>query len=150
MGDFAYNQNRYFTGTNISAPIDGIPTAWGIYKVAAGALHAASENDKKLDELKLLVQDFGKTIGDLKSEMNLIRSDIGAIRSELDSLKRGMLTVRIRQEKSLLLVCSRTLDIATIVAGRVAADELTKMGAARPTFKIPIENDPFAGAPELQ
>ena len=147
MGDFETNQLRYFTSPNT---VDPIPTAWGIYKVASAAMQAAGANDDKLDELKLLVQDLGKTIGALKAEMNLIRADIGALRSELDSLTRGVLTVRIRQEKSLLLVCSRTLEIATIVARRIAADELTKLGAARPNYKIPIKDDPFAGAPELQ
>jgi hypothetical protein len=147
VANFAYNQNSYFTS---SAPIDGIPTAWGIYKVASGALQASNQSDNKIDELKLLVQDLGKTVGDLKSEISLLKSEVGVMRSELDSLERGMLTVRIRQEKSLLTLGVRTLNVATIIAGRVAADELAKLGAVRPNFKIPIKNDPFGAAPELE
>jgi hypothetical protein len=139
MSDFAYNHNSYFTS---STPVDGGPTAWGIYEVAAGALHSSDQNNTKLDELKLLVTDLGKAVADLRSE-------IGTIQSELNHLKRAVLTVRIRQEKSLLPLGSRTLAIASIVAGRVAADELAKLGTARPNFRIPIKNDPFAGAPEL-
>jgi hypothetical protein len=139
MADFAYNQVAYFTS---STPIDGGPTAWGIYKVAAGALHSAEHNGEKIDELKHLVQDLGKVISQLNTEL-------GVVKSELASLKRGVLTVRIRQEKSLLTQGTRILEVATIVAERVAPVELAQAGVVRPSFKIPIKNDPFAGAPEL-
>jgi hypothetical protein len=146
MSNFAYNHNSYFTS---SAPVDGGPTAWGIYEVASGALQSSEQNDTKLDELKLLVSDLAKAVADVRSEIKVVRSEIGVIQSELNHLRRGMPTVRIRQEKSLLPLGSRILAIASIVAGRVAADELAKLGTARPNFKIPIKNDPFAGAPEL-
>ena len=139
MADFAYNQVSYFTS---SAPIDGGPTAWGIYKVASGALQSAALNGEKMDDVKRLVQDLSKVIKDLNTE-------IGVVKSELESLKRAVLTVRIRQEKSLLTQGTRILEVATIVAARVAPGELAQAGGVRPSFKIPIKNDPFAGAHEL-
>lgn len=146
VSDLATNQTKFFTS---EATIELIPTAWGIFKTASGALQAASSGERKIDELTTLVRELTKTLGEVKSQVSQMHSQITSLRSELDTVKRGVLTVRVRQEKALLIVGMRTHDIATIVAKHLAPAELAQMGMLRPTLKVPIKNDPFAGAPEL-
>ena len=143
MGDFAYNQIAFFTS---SAIIDGVPTAHGIYNaVTKGNL---GQNDQ-LNELKALVKSLGAKMDDMKAEIGVLRSDVQVLKSQLEFLKRAVLTVRIRQEKSIMTTGSKTLDVARIIASRVVPNELEQLDKPKPKIVIALPNDPYAGAPEL-
>lgn len=143
MGDFAYNQTMFFTS---SAAVDGVPTAWGIYKAV---VHGNDNKTEQLDELKVLVKSLGTKIDDMKSEIGALKSDLQFMKSQLEFLKRGLLTVRIRQEKSIMPSSSKALEVARIIAKRVVPNELQELEKPKPKIVIPIPNDPFSGAPEL-